>query len=174
MKTILLLSICLLFNLNAETISGDTSKKYSKPGAAINIHYSSQKVNINETSDVNITLKTTLNDGTLFTSITVDKELEKLNNIEQNLTFTIKPNEKNFIINLQVNAQKEGLYYIRLLCKINNNYGTKLRSFAVPVYIGTKQKKIVPKEVSTTFKALNAGENISVSKAIETIKILKK
>ncbi len=174
MKKITLILIPLLFilSLTAKDISSNsTIHQYSKPGASIDMSYSSQRVDINEVSDVNITLTTALRKGTLSTIITLDKNLTSINKFNNNLSYAILANQQEFLINLQVNSKKEGLYYIRLLTKIDNGYGVKLRSFAVPIYIG-KEVGITKKRIGSQMKALGA-ENISVSKAVETIEIVK-
>jgi hypothetical protein len=175
MKTIILILTALLFilELNAKELSSNsTFHQYSKPGAPIDMHYTSEKVDINETSDVNITLTTTVTRGTLSVLIHLDKNLNSLRAFDNNLTFEIMPNQQDFLINLQVKSEYQGLYYLRLLTKIDKGYGIKLRSFAVPIYVGEKVK-ITSKDINLTMKALGLGENISVSKAIETIEVVK-
>ncbi|CAA6806003.1 MAG: Unknown protein [uncultured Sulfurovum sp.] len=175
MKTITLLLSPLLFilGLHAQEISsGSTLQQYSKPGAAIDMNYSTEKVDINESSDVNISLTTAVPNGTLSVLISIDNKLSSLKEFDNNLSFEIKPNQQNFLIDLQVKAQTEGLYYIRLLTKIDKGYGTKLRSFAVPIYVG-RSSNILKKDINASMKALGIGENISVSKAVESIKILQ-
>ena len=122
MKTITLLLSPLLFilGLHAQEISsGSTLQQYSKPGAAIDMNYSTEKVDINESSDVNISLTTAVPNGTLSVLISIDNKLSSLKEFDNNLSFEIKPNQQNFLIDLQVKAQTEGLYYIRLLTKIS-------------------------------------------------------
>ena len=176
--TLILTPLLFLLGLNAEVmkpenISGNTMQQYSKPGAPIDMKYNSQRVDLNETADVNITLNTSATNGTFSAIVTLDKELEELSDTQKELKFDIYEDQQEFMINLKVKAQDQGLYYIRLLTKISNSYGSKLRSFAVPVYIGEEEKKVLTKGITNQFKALGSGENISVSKAIETIKVLK-
>ena len=175
MKKITLILIPLLssFNLYAKDISSNsTFHQYAKPGAPIEMSYTSEKVDINEISDVNITLSTGITKGTLSASINLDKDLRSLNAFDKELSYEIKPNEQDFLINLKVKASSPGLYYIRLLTKVDKGYGIKLRAFAVPVYIGEKAK-IIKKSLNSQMKALGSGENISVSKAVETIEVIK-
>jgi hypothetical protein len=175
MRRIILILAPLLFilELNAKDLSSNsTFHQYSKPGAPIDMHYTSEKVDINETCDVNITLTTAITKGTVSALISLDKNLSSLNEFDQNLTFEIMPNQQDFLINLQVKSEHQGLYYIRLLTKVDKGYGVKLRSFAVPVYIG-KEAGIMKKSISSHMKALGSGENISVSKAVETIEVVK-
>ena len=175
MKTITLIFIPLLLALgiNAKELSNNsTQRQYSKPGAPIDMHYTSQKVDINEISDVNITLSTAIRSGTVSVSITLDKELTSLTKLNENLTYEIMPKQEDYVINLQVKSAQQGLYYIRLLTKVDKGYGVKLRSFAVPIYVGEKAG-ITKKSIGSHMKALGSGENISISKAVETIEIVK-
>ncbi|CAA6807520.1 MAG: Unknown protein [uncultured Sulfurovum sp.] len=171
--TLLLTPFIFILGLNAQEINqGSTFHQYSKPGAPIDMRYTTQKVDLNETSDVNISLSTTVTKGSVSVLITLDENLKSLKSFDNNLSFEIKPGVQDFLIDLQVKSEKQGLYYIRLLTKVHKEYGSKLRSFAVPVYIG-QESAIKSKSISSSMKALGSGENISVSKAIETIQILK-
>ena len=156
----------------SNTISGDTFHAYSKPGAPIDMEFNSTKVDVNETADVNITLSTSVQTGTLSVVVNIDENMSIVNDFDNNRTFQITPNQKDFNLNLQVSCTKEGLFYVRLLTKIDRGYGLKLRSFAVPVYVGERPKSLT-KSISPQMKALSNGENISVSKAVETIKVIK-
>ena len=191
-KAILLLApLLMLVGLNANTqkidpketaivktitektvLEGTTIGKYSKPGAPIDMSYKTTKVDTNETADINITLTTTVTTGTLIVNLTFDDKLTIINNVEQNQSFEVSPDAKTFFINLKVSSTENGLYYIRLLTKVDKGYGLKLRSFAVPVYIGDNPKPKTKGNV-TILKA-SSGENISVSKAVETIKVIPK
>ena len=176
MKAITLILTPLLFvlGLNATDISSNsTAQQYSKPGADIDMKYTSQKVDVNEISDVNITLTTAITKGLISVIITLDKQLETINEFDDNLTFEIIPNQQNFLIELQVKSKHQGLYYIRLLTKVDKGYGIKLRSFAVPIYVG-QVEGIKKRSLDAQMKAIGSGENISISKAVETIEIITK
>ena len=116
--------------------TGTTVGHYSKPGAPINMSYTSNSVDHNETSEINITLTTSVQTGTMDVMLTLDDKLTQISDIEENLTFTITPEQREYKIKLQVSSSEDGLYYIRLLTKIDKGMGSQLRSFAVPVYIG--------------------------------------
>ncbi|CAA6823266.1 MAG: Unknown protein [uncultured Sulfurovum sp.] len=174
-KTITLILTPLLFmlGLNAKEISShSTFHQYAKPGAPVDMRYTSQKVDVNEISDVKITLFTSIPTGKISTLIDLDKNLNSLKIFDDNVSFQVMPNQQTFVINLQVRSQKEGLYYIRLLTKVDQGYGVKLRSFAIPIYVG-KEPEIINKNINMRMKALSSGENISISKAIETIEVVK-
>jgi len=152
---------------------GSTLRGYSKPGAPIDMEFNTTRVKVNEISDVNITLMTAVNSGVLDVQLNLDKNLTTLEPLDENLTFQISPAHKEFKLDFQVKSENEGLYYIRMLTKIDNGFGPKLRSFAVPVYIGEKPKTLTTKAVTSRMKALSNGENISVSKAVETIRVIE-
>ncbi len=149
--------------------TGTTIGHYQKPGAPIDMSYKSSAVKANETADINITLSTTVQTGTMSVTITFDDALKQESSVEQNVTFEVTAEQKTYPINLQASAAEDGLYYIRLLTKIDKLEGSKLRAFAVPVYIGENPK---PKSKSANIMKAVGGENLSVSKAIETIEIL--
>ena len=153
-------------------LEGTTIGKYAKPGAPIDMSYKTTKVDTKETADVNITLSTTATNGHLMVELSYDDKLTMENDVDQNQSFDVTKEAQTFFINTKVSSSENGLYYIRLLTKIDKGYGLKLRSFAVPVYIGDDPK---PK-LKGNIKLLKAsgGENISVSRAVETIKELPK
>jgi len=153
-------------------LEGTTVGKYAKPGAPIDMSYKTTKVDTNETADVNITLSTTASNGTMMVAMTFDDKLTIENEVDQNQSFDVSQEAKTFFINLKVSSSENGLYYIRLLTKIDKGYGLKLRSFAVPVYIGDDPKPKVKGNIQ--IQKASSGENISVSKAVETIKVLPK
>ncbi|HHB94698.1 MAG TPA: hypothetical protein ENK88_06105 [Campylobacterales bacterium] len=149
---------------------GTTIGSYHKPGAPVDINYSSTRVGLNEIADINISLITSLKSGEMEVKIDVDKNLEPIGEVYDNISFSISPNQKEYDINMRVKGSKDGLYYIRLLAKIDSASGAKMRALAVPVYIGDGQLK--KKSNSMVMKAMS-GENISVSKAEETIEVIK-
>jgi len=170
LKALLLTPLLLLIGLNAEVMTGTTKGHYSKPGAPIDMAYVTNSVDKNETADINITLTTTVRRGTMHVLLTLDKNLTEVSPVEKEITFEITPEQKEYNLNLKLSSLEDGLYYVRLLTKIDKGVGSKLRAFAVPVTIG---KGRVRKKGVVMMKAMN-GENITVSKAIETIKVLKK
>lgn len=184
MKTtqLLLLPLFIFMGLQAEPIqsiedslkesnikTGTTIGHYQKPGAPIDMTYLSSNVAKNEISDINITLTTSVQTGNMDVMMTFDEKLTLMSDFDENLTFEITPEQRKYPINLQVSASEDGLYYIRLLTKIDKGLGSQLRSFAVPVYIGDNPQ---PQTRGTQIMKAMSGENISVSKAIETIEVL--
>ncbi len=153
---------------NSNIKTGTTIGHYQKPGAPIDMTYNSTKVNAGEVSDINITLTTTANSGTMNVNLTFDEAIKNESNTEENLTFEITPEQRNFTINIQASSEIDGLHYIRLLTKVDRGTASKLRAFAVPVYIGEPK----PKAKSVNIMKAMSGENISVSKAVETIEVI--
>lgn len=162
----LLTPLLLLVGLEAKPMEGTTVGHYQKPGAPIDMKYKSDPVDVNQTADINITLSTSVQFGTMNVTLKLDENLSQQTDVQENLTFDIQPNKRTFDIHLKVSSQQEGLYYIRLLCKNGNSRTARMRAFAVPVYIGDNTK---PKSKGLLMKAMS-GENLSISKAIETIK----
>ena len=155
---------------NRTIIEGTTVGKYSKPGAPIDMTYKTTKVDTNETADVNITLTTTVQSGKVLISMNLDNKLTLVNNVDTNQSFEITPNSKSFNINMKVRSEYDGLYYIRLLCKVDKGQHPKLRSFAVPIMVGENPK--LKTKAGVSFLKAKSGENISVSKAVETIEVI--
>jgi len=172
LKTLVLTPLLIMIGLHAESMTGTTIGHYSKPGAPIDMTYLTNSTENNESSkiyDVNITLTSTVRYGTMKVKVTFDDKLTPLSSIEKELTFEINPEQKKYPINLQVSAKEEGLHYIRLLTKIDKGMGSKLRAFAVPVQVGERKKL----NRNSVMMKSHLGENISISKAVETITTVK-
>ncbi len=155
---------------NNRTVKGTTIGKYQKPGAPIDITYRSTRVKLNEPSDINISFSTPLKSGEMDVDINIDKDLKVIGEAYNKITYSLSPNQKEYNLNLRVSSSKNGLYYIRLLTKINGVNGIKTRAFAVPVYIGNG--KLQKKSHQLVMKALG-GENLSISKAEESVEVIK-
>ena len=149
--------------------TGTTLNHYQKPGAPINMSYKSTTVSADEVADINISLSTTVQTGTMSVTITLDDELKQEESISNEITFGLSPDQKVYTINLRVSSAKDGLYYIRLLTKIDKATSSKLRAFAVPVYVGENPH---PKNEGLHIMKATSGENLSVSKAVETIEVI--
>ncbi len=170
LKTLAITQLLILVGLHSDSMTGTTIGHYLKPGAPINMKYISKSHEDNDSSkiyDVNITLITTVRQGTMKVKLNIDNKLTQISSVGKDLTFDINPQKKRYPINLQVSAKSDGLYYIRLLTKIDKGIGSKLRAFAVPVQIG-KRKKV---NTNSVMMKSHSGENISISKAVETIKV---
>lgn len=176
MKSVIkLLTLSLLLNIEGcanEISSSSTFHHYAKPGAGVDMVQTTEKVAVNEFSDVNITLTTTIPKGSLLLLVSLDKNLIAQNGFEKKLTFPVNSRNESFLIHLKVKSQQTGLYYIRLLAKVAQGEKVKVRSFAIPIYVGNV-KEMIRKKSNLQMKAMGNGENISISKAKETIKILK-
>jgi len=170
MRLTIILFTLLLLNLNAEPVTGTTLGHYSKPGAPIDIRYIVQTAERNATSDVNITLLPTVRSGTMSVLLTFDDNLTQRSSVEKTLKFEITSKQRTYPINLQVSSVEDGLYYIRLLTKIEKGVGSKMRAFAIPVSIG-KGKKIERR--SHVMMKSYGGEHLSISRAVETIRVAK-
>ena len=172
LKTLVLTPLLILIGLHAESMTGTTIGHYSKPGAPIDMTYLSNSTDDNKSNrvyDVNITLTSTVRYGTMNVKLTLDDNLTPTSPIEKELSFEISPEQKEYPINLQVSAPEDGLYYIRLLTKIDKGVGSKLRAFAVPVQVGERKKL----NRNSVMMKSNAGENISISKAVETVTVME-
>jgi len=151
-------------SLAAETIIQGTSMgKYLKPGAPVQITYSTEHVNIGESSKVNIILTSTATTGRMTVNMSIGKVLNTKTKRNKKIFFDLSPIKKEYPINLSVSSQKEGLYYIRLQVDIE---GKGMRAFAVPVSIGNTKSNQIKK---TLLKDAH-GRNLSISNAIETIR----
>lgn len=168
MKTVILILLSTISVLwGTETLTyqetkGSTVGKYAKPGAPVDITYTSQNVSAGAVSEVNIVLSTAAKNGTMKVKLNSDKGLSFAKEYSQTLQYDLNEKQHEYPLQLLMSADSDGVYYIKLLVNIE---GEGTRAFAVPVYIGEgRVKKTKGKAVSKS--AL--GENISVSKAVES------
>lgn len=155
---------------NNKTAKGTTIGKYQKPSAPIDITYRTTKVKLNEPSDINISFTTSLKSGEMEVNINIDKDLKTIGEVNNKIIYSINPNQKEYNLNFQVSSSKNGLYYIRLLMKINDMNRIKTKAFAIPIYIGNG--KLQKKGYQLVMKSVN-GRNLSISEAEETVEVLK-
>jgi hypothetical protein len=142
--------------------SGDSSKIHGKPGLAVEMNYKVEEVQLDELSHVEVSLVTGLSEGTLTVDVsTLDGELR---GIEKNhYEFELSKDIKTFPLEFDLSSSMNGIHYVSLLLSVE---GEGKRSFAIPVQVGKKVLKMTQKEVYKT----KDGEELSISKAIETIK----
>jgi len=143
-------------------VKGTSIGKYAKPGAPADISYKSQHVKIGDTSNVNIILTSSSTTGTMKVKVKVDKDLHEISNVKKHFSFDLSEGKKEYPLHLEVSADEDGLYYVRIQVAIK---GQGMRAFAVPVYVG----EAVLKTKKTAVEKTDKGETISVSAAEETI-----
>lgn len=145
-------------------VEGTTVGKYQKPGAPVHMRYTSQHVEVGQSSEVHIVLLTSENTGTMNVKVKVDKNLQLQSTLNNKQTFKLQVGQKEYPIDLSVSAEDDGLYYIRILVSLK---GKGMRAFAVPVQVGNAKVKT---ESTSIVEKTGKGENISVSPAVETIR----
>ncbi len=149
------------------SVKGTSVGKYAKPGAPVDIKYESQHVDVGDTSVVTISLTSNATMGSMKVKVKMDKGLNDLSQSKKHLSFDLSKAKQEYPLDLEVSADEEGLYYIRVLVSIK---GQGMRAFAVPVYVGDavlKTKKTAAEH--STIEKTDKGETISVSAAQESI-----
>lgn len=141
-------------------VKGSSIGKYAKPGAPVDIRYTTQNVEAGESSEVNIVFTTSVRSGNMYVKIRTDRELLSVKSFENYRRFKLDENRSAYPLQLFMTAEKDGVYYIKLLVDMGEQGS---RAFAVPVYIGEGRVKKAKAPMHKTV----SGENISVSKAVE-------
>ena len=80
--------------INKNVKTGTTLGHYQKPGAPINMSYRSTTVDANEVADINISLSTSVQTGSMSVTISFDDELKHENSISKEITFELSPDQK--------------------------------------------------------------------------------
>ncbi len=157
LKKLFIANILIGTLLSASSIYKGTSiGKYNKPGLSVNITYEVEDAEVGESSDVNITLTTPINTGTMSVKMKKDNSLIYNKETNDNIELQLNKNTNEYPINLQVSANSDGLYYIRLIVSID---GLGSRAFVVPVLVGEGKEK----NSSYVQRKSAFGENISIS-----------
>jgi hypothetical protein len=151
---------------NEKIVKGTTIGHYQKPGAPIDMTHETQRVAVDEVADVHISFSTSLQSGEMEISIDLDENLKREGEAYDSIRLPISPSQKEYTLDLKVSSSKDGLYYVRLLSKVETPSGTRMRAFAVPVYVGSGELNRKTNQV--IMKAMS-GENLSISKAEESI-----
>ncbi len=143
-------------------VKGTSVGEYAKPGAPVEISYTSENISIGDVSKVDIVLTSSAKTGTMKVKLKVDKGLNEITNVDKHLSFDLDKGETEYPMYLEVSADEDGLYYIRVMVTIK---GKGMRAFAVPVYVGEGTLRKNKANIEKT----KSGENISVFSAEETI-----
>ncbi len=143
-------------------VKGSSVGEYAKPGAPVEMSYTSEHVSVGDVSKVDIVLISSVKTGMMKVKVKVDKDLEEITNVDKHLSFDLTQGEKEYPLHLEVSADEDGLYYVRVMVNIK---GKGMRAFAVPVYVG----KGTLRKNKATIEKTKSGENITVFSAEETI-----
>lgn len=178
MKRIYLI-VGLILTLGIEVMANEGTTKgfYAKPGAPVDLTYRSDPIDNNKSGDINITLDTTAQSGKMEVEIEFDKNITNVSNTPSKLSFEITKDKNSFPIIITTGGKIDGLYYIRLLVTMHEDLEKRVRSLAVPVYIGdynaSRQKEAYPAPMM--LKSSNKPiENVTVFKAKENFEAIKK
>lgn len=162
---LLIVTTAIAFTAKVEKpalVKGTSIGKYAKPGAPVDITYTSEHVNAGDVSKVDIVLMTNVAAGKMKVAVKVDKGLNEISDTEKHLSFDLGEGNKEYPLHLEVSAAEDGLYYVKLIASIK---GQGMRAFAVPVYVGDG----IPKMKKAPVEKTTSGETISVSPAQESI-----
>ena len=144
-----------------ELVHGTTLGKYKKPGAPVDIDYTTQHIQAGDESSVSIILLTPEKQGSMQVQVKLDRGLTPVGSFDKVKQFSLDGSSK-YPLNFKVIANSDGVYYIRLLVTIQ---GKGFRAFAVPVYVGNGSVKLKRRPLQKT----KSGENITVMPAQERI-----
>lgn len=142
-------------------VRGSSIGEYAKPGAPVDINYTSEHVNVGDVSRVDIELSSSVLTGSMSVKVKVDEDLSLVNNLTKHLSFNLGKGKKNYPLHLKVIAHEDGLYYIHLMVAIK---GKGMRTFAVPVYIGKGNLRNNKVDIKKT----TSGESVTVFSGEET------
>ena len=166
LSSLLLASSAMALTAKVESpklAKGTSIGKYAKPGAPVDIRYTTEYVEVGEMSQVNITLITGLSSGTMDVDMYIDKKLHAQSELTTSLHIPLNSKKNEYpLSSMQVFADENGIYYVKLIVSFKNNHS---RAFAVPIYVGHEEDKKNKKSQQKT----KSGENITIMPAKESI-----
>ncbi len=126
-------------NNTVQQLEGTSIGHYQKPGAAVDINYSTDIVQASEASTVHITLSSPVTEGRLEISLSTEGRgliLPKAHSYG----FDMNSQTRSHSMELSVYADEEDRYYITLVAKIVKKEHIESRVFSIPVQVGLNQK----------------------------------
>jgi len=135
-KIVLMVALSFIGSSNLLAQEGSTKGFYSKPGAPVDLTYRSDPIENNSSGDINITLESTAQSGKMEVELEFDKNITNLSKTPLKFSFEITQTKKSFPIMVKVGGVVDGLFYIRLFVTMQEDLEKRVRSLAVPVYIG--------------------------------------
>ena len=164
-----LISISLISNSqNINVLKNSTIGQYQKPGAPIDLTYSSTIVpNVGDIIEVTLTFSGSLkSNNKIKVSVVPDKSLE-LYNFTNNVVFDMSiPNTKPKI-DLSIYSSQLGLVYLNIFVEYYlDNKKTSNRVFSVPIKTGINSKPILQK---SGFTHRDSSGNLLIIQEAETV-----
>jgi len=166
LSSLLLASSAMALTAKVESpklAKGTSIGKYAKPGAPVDIRYTTEYVEAGEMSQVNITLLTGVSSGTMDVEVHLDKKLHTQREVTKSLHIALNSKNNEYpLSSMQVFADEDGIYYVKFIVNLK---GKGFRAFAVPIYVGHEEDKKKKKSQQKT----KSGKNISIMPAKESI-----
>lgn len=134
-----------------ETLTGTTKGQYQKPGAPVNLSYTSDKVNVGDVSNIQATLHlSALNLDAVQVVMNVDEGVTLLSSPGDNFSLPLQPNKLDYPLMFSASSYDTGLRYINLVVTTTRGAETQNRAFSIPVQAGTND------DVKRMMKASNS------------------
>ncbi|MEE9303235.1 MAG: hypothetical protein V3U84_05565 [Thiotrichaceae bacterium] len=126
---------------NKGELGGDTKNQYSKPGAPVQLSYTSTKVQAGEESQIDLIFSTQTFDemnkeGAISINVTVDNGLT-ISNLSSVFDIQLEPNTTDYPISFSASADSSGLYYVNIFASMLVGANNMNRAFAIPVQVGS-------------------------------------
>jgi hypothetical protein len=124
------------------TLSGSTKDSYAKPGAPVQLSHVTTKVDVGETSNIDLIFSTQAIDemnkgGIIAVKITADEGLN-LHGLTSSFDIQLEPNKTDYPLSFTADATLSKHYYINVFVSMQVGANTMNRAFAVPVQIGNE------------------------------------
>ncbi len=151
-------------------LSGGTQDKYMKPGAPVQISYTSTKVQVGETSHIQAVLHLTTADiEQAQVSVSVDAGLVLQDSPGLAFALALEPGKLDYPLSFSASSGIAGLQYINLQVKTTRGGEQLSRAFSIPVQTGSDSEIQAMKRSTSPVELDENGQAVLPMAAEETI-----
>jgi hypothetical protein len=151
-------------------LKGSTRGQYMKPGAPVQLSYTSSKVRVGETSDIQVVLHlTTFDIDRVEVSVSTDPGIVLLDSPGLSFVLPLETGKINYPLSFSASSDLAGLQYINLLVTTTRGDKQLNRAFSIPVQTGSDSEIKAMRKAGSAVEADENGQLVVPMEAEETI-----
>ncbi|WP_456433854.1 hypothetical protein [Nitratifractor sp.] len=146
----------------AHWIKGSTVKHYQKPGAPVDITYQTEAVDPGEVSHIDITLHSSVHNGSMHVKIVPDDQLSPVGKFTSKVEIPLDGSGR-YPIRFALTSNVEGTHHVRVFIDMGKR---GFRAYSIPVRFGKGGVKLKKMPLHKT----SDGKKVIIFHAKETIR----
>lgn len=152
-------------------LSGSTQGQYMKPGAPVQLSYTSTKVQVGEISNIEAVLHLTKTDlDQVQVDVNTDPGIVLENSPDLSSFLTLESDKLDYPLTFSARSVELGLQYINLQVTTLRNGQKSNRAFSIPVQTGSDREIQAMKRSISPLEYDESGQAVVSMEAEETIK----